>query len=745
MTNWPQLRRSDSSQAQCALTSLPLPRNADPDLVAALERGAVLAGDTRLQTQTVARWSGSERPPRRVLAGWLAPSMPERLSLPLEISEPNSTDAGWSFSYRLLQGTEGSVPWKTALRHVPLEETEYEMYQLDLSHQGLKLGLRLGLRCSGQLYWWQYIRADFLVRGPVFDILRVGGPIYNEESTIQSDLHLVLHANGVISATAHFVNHQREGVGTDTHGIPILAFDVPGAGGVQHRLTGSEQRFDLGDCQLDIGPSAGFADAGRPGSLQTEGDAVIWQPWLDQQIWGELLVEKEGVPDHRLLAGVGEGQKLTSAQRAEADRYWVTTIGDELIPRGVARSVPFCLSLSIAPPEVARYRAPAWWHAQCEALPLGRHLPTSWWALPRAVQLAEADYGTPHPRGGPFELGRSGRDSDGTLGASLLLLGHAAERAGLCDEAQLPAYWWADLAIDHVDFTCHELPKYSWQWIVQPYQRWLELVHVYWDTGDPYLLETARLAADAYYRFFWTNRPHRFVGRDALGVADLLALYDGTGEDVYLQRAREILAEGRRSYGQTDEYWPGHQSGCGPNGVARAVDFDYIPMVLARQHVQMLEAADGTLPSQEEEDAWGFVRFIAELLEERGGGEGWVQRATSLAYIVLTALADRFPEDETRWLDLLRHRNAWHDLPGAHDGGKAYCWTISALRFDAWAWGAEWRDETLHLHPTTLLVDERAPHHATVQTPRGAVDLLWEDGKVRAVGGASVPLQVHAR
>jgi len=738
----PPLRRSKRSEARCALAALPLPRDADPGLVAALQRGAVVVDGVRLQAQPVAWWPG-DHTPRRALARWIADDLPEHLPPSFRICEPPAADAGWSYSYRLLEGNEGSVPWTRALRHVPLEETEYEMYQLDLSHGQRKLGLRLGLRRGGRPYWWQFIRADFLFRGPVFDVLRVGGPIYNEESTVQSDLYLVLHANGIISAIAHFANHQREGVGTDTHGIPVLAFQVPGAPDVQHWLTGEQSRFALGACQLDLGTSAGFADADRPGSLETDGDAVVWQPWLDQEIWGQKLGDLEGIPDHHLVTDVDQGQRLTDQQRSQADQYWVAPLGEELIPRGVARSLPFTVSLSEAPPAIVRYQAPAWWHARCEALPLGGHLPTSWWAVPGAVHLAKTAYATPHPRGGPFELGRRGRDTDGTLGASLLLLGHAAELDDLCDEALLPAYWWADLATDHVDFTCHEVPKYSWQWIVQPYQRWLEVVHVYWDTGDPYLLETARFAGDAYYRFFWTNRPHRFVGRDALGVADLLALHEGTGEYVYLQRAREILAEGRRSYGQTDQYWPGHQSGCGPNGVARMANYDYIPMVLARLHVLVLEAADGALPHDEEEDAWRFIRFAANLYEERGDGEGWVQRATSLAYVVLTALADRFPEEEGHWLDLLRQRNAKLGLPAGHDGGKAYCWTISALRFDAWAWGAQWRDDVLHLWPRALLDDGRAPRRATVQTPRGGVELLWENGQVRAVGGVSVPLTVH--
>ena len=33
----------------------------------------------------------------------------------------------------------------------------------------------------------------------------------------------------------------------------------------------------------------------------------------------------------------------------------------------------------------------------------------------------------------------------------MLLLGHATERPDFCAGALLPAYWWADIAIDHVD------------------------------------------------------------------------------------------------------------------------------------------------------------------------------------------------------------------------------------------------------------------------------------------------------
>ena len=258
-------------------------------------------------------------------------------------------------------------------------------------------------------------------------------------------------------------------------------------------------------------------------------------------------------------------------------------------------------------------------------------------------------------------------------------------------------------------------------------------MYAYGETSDPYLLETARFTADAYYRFFWTNRPHRTVGRDALGVAGLLALYENTGEVVYLQRAREILAEARRTYEQTDAYWPGGQSGCGPNGVGRQDTFDYIPMVLARLHVQLIETARGTLPPEEEDAAWRFLRFIIEVVREKGGG-GWTMRAVSLSYMVLTALADHYPDEADTWIDLLNRWNEECDMPEKHDGGKPYSWVISALRFDAWAWGATWEDGTLRVRPRAVLNDPRAPKRATVWTPKGKVELVVEDGKVRAVG-----------
>lgn len=733
--DWPELfHGAGNLDAQAARAALPLPPNADPDWVAALVRGDVTIGGRRVQAQPVA-WAGYQGPPRRVICRWLDAGMGDTFSLDLERCPAPTHDAGWDFGYTWVEGTREEREWLPKVRNVPLEQTEYEMYQLDLTQGERRLGVRLGLRWNERIYWWQFIRADFLARGPVFDVLRCGGPIYNEEDTVQGDLYLVLYENGVIEAYAHFSNHQREGEGRATHGVPVIAFDVPGGPSVAEVLDGSKPILAMGTWRMNLGDCAGYASPDRPGSFRTEGDVVVLQPWMDQEIYGELLVEREGVPEDHIVPMGG---------RATSDGYWVAKAGDNFIPRGMARTVRLVLSEGGAVPDVARYQAPAGWHGVCRALPTGGRLPVSWWAVPRALEVGPERYFGQHPRRGAFEHGASGGDQDGTLGAAMLLLGHATEQPEYCEHALLPAYWWADLAIDHVDFTVREIPKYSWQWKAQPYQRWTELVYAYWETGDPYLLETARFAADSFHRFFWTNRPHRSVGRDCLGVSGLFALYECTGEDIYLQRAREILGEVRRSYGQTGEYWPGHDSGCGPNGVGRRPDFNYIPMLQARLHVQLLDAAQGLLPPAEEAAIWAFIREMQDVLYEKGPEGGWIMRAVSLSYMSLTALAEEFPGESGHWVARLNELNARHGMPESHDGGKPYSWVVSALRFDAWAWNAAWRDGVLHLEPRTALLDAAgAPSNARIFTPAGVVEVQYDDGAVSMRGEPPCEVEVH--
>jgi hypothetical protein len=280
---------------------------------------------------------------------------------------------------------------------------------------------------------------------------------------------------------------------------------------------------------------------------------------------------------------------------------------------------------------------------------------------------------------------------------------------------------------------------------VQTYINWPDLVWAYWETGDPYLLETARFTADAYYRFFKTDRPHRVVGRDCLGVYGLLELYRSTAEDMYLDRARDVMAEVRRSYDQTQYYWPGHQSGAGTNGIGRHRDFDYIPTLQAMLHVLLLDT--GALPPQEQDECWRFVRFAMETARDKGRDTdpSWLERRTAQSYVALTALADRFPQEEREWVALLRRFNDHDGMPEIHSGYKAATWLTAAIWLDSWAWDARWLNGELHVRPHSIVADPRAPRVCSISTPAGRVTLTSEGGRVFAAADAPCRVVVETR
>ncbi|NUN96676.1 MAG: hypothetical protein HUU16_10940 [Candidatus Omnitrophica bacterium] len=745
----PLFHQSGDLSAEAGAASVPLPPDWPREYSDALERGEVSFAGKRVQAQTVAYW-GDEESPRRVLVRWTGRMTREALEGNLAPNPGGPSDAGWHFTYRMVEGNTGERNWIMGLRDIPLEKTEYEMYQLNLHRLKSRVGVRLGLRHNNRIYWWQFVRAEFLQRGPVFDVLRAGGPIYNEETTLQADLYLVLYANGVIEACAHFATHMREGEGLDVRGVPVIAFDVPRSPKMDVALTGKESHFDLGGAKLNLGLSTHYADGERPGSLKTEDGIVVWQPWLDQQIFGGNLVDPTGIPEHRILRHDGATAALASKDNlGQADQFYVVTVGDKLLPSGVARSVPFTFSVGAASAEVVRLQAPGWWHAQTAALPLGNLLPVRWWAIPQALVAGEASWFAQQTLTGPFEHGRRSADGDGTLAAAMLALGSALSRTDYCREALAPAYWRADIPIHHVDFKIREIPYFGWQWIVQPYSVWLGALAGYWETGDPYLLETSQFAADSYYRFFWTNRPHRFVGRDTLPVFDLIAMHQTTGEKFYLNRVRKILAEARATYSQTDAYWPGHQSGCGSNGVARRDQYDYIPMVLAGIHVDFLEEMARfpveKLPEEEEHEMWRFIRFMVELTRDKGGVlKDWIPYRMALQYRVMAALMERFPEEREEWSRLLAKWNEEFELPTRHSGAKAFTWTCGALRFDAMAWNPVWVNGALRLAPNRILLETKgAPKTAIIETPLGDVQVAYEDGEVSVMGAAPCKVVVQ--
>ena len=131
-------------------------------------------------------------------------------------------------------------------------------------------------------------------------------------------------------------------------------------------------------------------------------------------------------------------------------------------------------------------------------------------------------------------------------------------------------------------------------------------------------------------------------------------------------------------------------------------------------------------------------------MQERNQEGGWDFRRTSLSYMVLAALEEQYPQEADHWLGVQRRFNARTDMPVRHGGGKAYSWIVAALNHDAYAWGATWADGVLHVRPKqVLLEDPRAPKAATIYTPEGPVELVYQNGGVSVANPIDVSLEVY--
>ncbi|HPO52499.1 MAG TPA: hypothetical protein PK165_06690, partial [bacterium] len=99
------------------------------------------------------------------------------------------------------------------------------------------------------------------------------------------------------------------------------------------------------------------------------------------------------------------------------------------------------------------------------------------------------------------------------------------------------AYHFADIGFDHATETIR-MQAYPFGAIAQPLYRTVGLVYGYLETGDVYLLDCARSAAERYYQIDKHNWPRRTYGRDAASLRSLVYLWDYVGM-CYLEKARE--------------------------------------------------------------------------------------------------------------------------------------------------------------------------------------------------------------
>jgi hypothetical protein len=556
------LRRIDDSITSLGICSLPpLPGY-----------GAFTAPGARLQSVPVGFWPASAvRHPRNVALwkkhGWSTPAheearglwprrsltvfdfgsaAPEELSLAIQSS-----------NHRFVRGAEysmgeGATGWTIETTEKPLVQRKDETFAHSCTDLDARLRLQFHDRhCDLQLGWqtedgstraWQWINAERLWHGPLAEAWQIGGHIYAGESESRLTLDqaarwyeapqaaeqmifvqvfLLLFANGALDCRAHFVNGELYGRGGFVAGKPLIAF--------QTSEEFSREKNDGWNLDTHFQKPFGGDDAS---ALTRQDERLLWQPFSDtRQVLGrpQNATQPVYVPD---------------SQRG--------------FPRGVARTAHFGLTLGAATLP-ARYLPPPEYSLLAGewgvALDPDENAPEGFEDLPELAQTARRVFlrnAMPNGfcAGGTFRYLDHYPDKrwefscDANETASLFRGSYALQDSALYELALANADYNADLNCDHTQFTWHYHEAQPHREIFSLiYMRFAGLVQAHLETGDPYYLNTAEAVANRWVSTHRANWPRRGIGRDAEPVEGILALYDFTGEEYYLDAARHIARD----------------------------------------------------------------------------------------------------------------------------------------------------------------------------------------------------------
>jgi hypothetical protein len=714
------LTRTGEADAEAALFSLPLPRGRGVRLFSAHPRAGV---------QPLAWWE-RDKDPRRVLAA-VAGKLPKTLKLtarrPAAAPEAPSP---WTLSTPMTLERIPYVPHKFAdidgLRGVPAADCSTFEYALDLTYGGRTLRLQPGATGPGKAEClWQNVQIDRLWRNEAAEAVRVGGIIYNEDTYLWADLYLVLFANGVVSATLHFTNAKLHIKGYDFRGFPYLKIQGGGLKSVEADLPADGWRHDLGAATFNFADTAITCSEAHPARLRAIAGAVYYTPF----------------------------DSIINTRKPESPA--------DLWEPGFARTIRFQFSLSDAAPAVARYTVPAWWYAACGEPWPGGLLPVSGRFTPVAEAAGEMVRGGMSR--GAFDGGSlaalGGAGNDGGAGAGLMEQAYLTGDPGLYRDALDYCTYWADLAVDHTDFTVHQWLG-GWGWKTCAYTKFRDILFGYLETGDPWMRDTVEMTAEAYWAWFRSNWPRNAIGRDAFEVGGwaLLWRYFRT------EQARDRLRELVRMIGGVLESRgsAGGQMGAGPHpGWHASLYLTGVPLVGMMDALEA-EAEAGGMPDaflKPLEILHGhFIRDDVELFPVSLGKSS---RATwTTGQVATWSLFGLYV-----YAGMGRRFGFGH--PAVREGFAAL---VPCTGFDMREWGRGGRAGDQHLYPRAhdaLMLEARVaedgsgvdlapafgaatlpwPEKQTVETPWGAlvVRAVEADGRVTLTLEAPADFRVRIR
>lgn len=526
-------------QASVAIASIPLPR----------EDHAMVAFNGMPSQAVPIAWYPSEQgvgpgKPRQILVMGVADEgVPDTLGLAAAregaVSFPHPTAAPAT----AIPGWTGPT-WRAAI----VEEKKTglmmrEVNELVIEHAGRRLGVRMGIELTGGgHHWWEWLQVEQLWTGPVCTAIRAAGyvgvtelseeelfdprkyntgPWLHRHNWLFTEVYAQVFVNGLVRVTARHVNNRFFDQGRDLEGfVPVIAFNATGASIPPTAVDGRAIDFLLGDSyggvHLDIERGTDLISPEHPGRLRSDGGLVIYQPY-------------EGVEHSR-----GDG---------EPARQWKVLASERRIWKGMARSVAFDLSFAERPIRTRRYLPSYGWLGHAGALWPDGLLPARGPLEGRCDEELAASLppASSHRGRKPFCSGRYSNGPaipDGEKAHGLMQQAYRTGRRDIYERALHTAYAYADLGIDHADFS-HQIDGVPQGSISLVLHRALGMLAAYLETGDPYLLQIAESMADSAYATDRSNWPRRSFGRDAAYIRSLTRLYDVTGRAFYLERAGE--------------------------------------------------------------------------------------------------------------------------------------------------------------------------------------------------------------
>ena len=738
-----RLERTVDDGAQTGLFSLPLP----PEYARTLT-----VNHPRSAGQPLA-WRERDGAPRRVLVALTDKSgVPDELGVTVQPAADSRKRSPWKVATRItrekLDYIEAAYTNIDEMRGVPPENCVIAEGTLDLAYGGKQISITVGATgpCRGVAsgedgpdggrHVWQNVQLDRLWANPAAEAIRVGGIVYNGDTFLQVDLFLILFANGVVRAACHFVNAKLHIRGYDFRGLPFIRFAGPGFGRGDMCLPADGLQHTLGPLSLNLADAGQFCSETYPGRLHVGRGRIPGSPGADRADW---------FPFHRVF----------NAQKPHGPPdYW---------DPGMARTVRFNFALGTAPAAIARYRVPAWWYGVCgepwtpSVLPVdGRFTAVG---DDCATQLRKAI------RRGRFDAGSASKPGDSTAwstgndgytGTSLLLTAYRTGCDGTYSDALAHCDYWADLAVDHTDFTIHQWVG-GWPWKTCAYTKFRDILYGYLETGDPYLRDTAENTADAYWMWFRSNWPRAVIGRDMFPAGDWALMRRFLGADHGRERGRELLRMLQtllETRGQV-----GVQMGGGPH--PSYLSSLYMTGVCMTACLEMAEAEDEAGESETLDDLYAmlkkmhphFIRNDVELFPSNAGQgrPDWPESFNSTwamqAGRIYPAMQRLWPEaarlQRAGMALAYRHADEATDDWGAH--ARVALFPIEAAYHDALMLGARLAGKGIVIEP--IGAPKHWPPAQDVHTPWGRLTIRTtnEGGKTELAFSALARFPVTVR